>query len=173
MVTLMLPRLVDVSAASRRSASVVGRNLAALKSVYWLLLLSGFVEPLLYLLSIGVGVGALVGDLPLPDGRLVSYAEFVALADDCGRVLGPEHPDTLVARHQAKVYGQAAVGAPVSEPAGRAARAAPETSCGGRRRSGPAGRRRRWRCPERRSAPCRPGSSGSSFSRRPRTLVTR
>ncbi|MET8351877.1 MULTISPECIES: ABC transporter permease [unclassified Micromonospora] len=80
MVTLTLPRLVDVSAASRRSASVVERNVAALKSVYWLLLLSGFVEPLLYLLSIGVGVGTLVGDLPLPDGRLVSYAEFVAPA---------------------------------------------------------------------------------------------
>ncbi|MEU8181537.1 ABC transporter permease [Micromonospora sp. NPDC049044] len=80
MLTLILPRLVDVMAASRRSASVVGRNVAALKSVYWLLLLSGFVEPLLYLLSIGVGVGTLVGDLPLPDGRLVSYAEFVAPA---------------------------------------------------------------------------------------------
>lgn len=80
MVTLILPRLVDVSAASRRSASVFERNVAALKPVYWLLLLSGFVEPLLYLLSIGVGVGALVGDLPLPGGRLVSYAEFVAPA---------------------------------------------------------------------------------------------
>ncbi|MEW2431392.1 ABC transporter permease [Micromonospora sp. NPDC047644] len=80
MVTLILPRLVDVSAASRRSASVVGRNVAALKPAYWLLLLSGFVEPLLYLLSIGVGVGALVGDLPLPDGRLVAYAAFVAPA---------------------------------------------------------------------------------------------
>ncbi|MEH1029855.1 ABC transporter permease [Micromonospora profundi] len=80
MVTLMLPRMVDVSAASRRSGSVVERNVAALKSVYWLLLISGFVEPLLYLLSIGVGVGSLVGDLPLPDGRLVSYAAFVAPA---------------------------------------------------------------------------------------------
>ncbi|MGC5291338.1 ABC transporter permease [Micromonospora sp. DT231] len=80
MITLVLPRLVDVSSASRRSASVVGRNVAALKPVYWLLLLSGFVEPLLYLLSIGVGVGALIGDLPLPDGRLVSYAGFVAPA---------------------------------------------------------------------------------------------
>ncbi|MDG4805624.1 ABC transporter permease [Micromonospora sp. WMMD1120] len=80
MVTLLLPRLVDVSGASRRSASVLERNVTALKSVYWLLLLSGFVEPLLYLLSIGVGVGALVGELPLPDGRLVPYAEFVAPA---------------------------------------------------------------------------------------------
>ncbi|MFI7607919.1 ABC transporter permease [Micromonospora sp. NPDC049366] len=80
MVSLVLPRLVDVSAASRRSASVAERNVAALKSVYWLLLVSGFVEPLLYLLSIGVGVGALVGDLTLPGGQVVTYAAFVAPA---------------------------------------------------------------------------------------------
>ncbi|MEU5567752.1 ABC transporter permease [Micromonospora musae] len=80
MVALVLPRLIDVSAASRRSVSVTERNIAALRSVYWLLLVSGFVEPLLYLFSIGVGVGALVGDLNLPDGRLVSYAAFVAPA---------------------------------------------------------------------------------------------
>ncbi|MER7460765.1 ABC transporter permease [Micromonospora sp. NPDC126480] len=80
MVSLVLPRLVDVSAASRRSASVTERNVAALKSVYWLLLVSGFVEPLLYLLSIGVGVGALVGDLTLTGGQVVTYAAFVAPA---------------------------------------------------------------------------------------------
>ncbi|MFG3704020.1 ABC transporter permease [Micromonospora sp. NPDC047670] len=80
MVSLVLPRLVDVSAASRRSASVAERNVAALRSVYWLLLLSGFVEPLFYLLSIGVGVGALVGDLTLPGGEVVTYAAFVAPA---------------------------------------------------------------------------------------------
>ncbi|MEV2238831.1 ABC transporter permease [Micromonospora sp. NPDC049891] len=80
MVTLVLPRLVDVSAASRRSASVTERNVAALRSVYWLLLVSGFVEPLLYLLSIGVGVGALIGDLTLPGGTVVTYAAFVAPA---------------------------------------------------------------------------------------------
>ncbi|TDC30629.1 ABC transporter [Micromonospora sp. 15K316] len=80
MVALVLPRLIDVSAASRRSLSVAERNIAALRSVYWLLLVSGFVEPLLYLLSIGVGVGALVGDLSLADGRTVGYAAFVAPA---------------------------------------------------------------------------------------------
>ncbi|SCL66868.1 ABC transporter permease [Micromonospora peucetia] len=77
MVGLLLPRLV---AASRRSVSVAERNVAALKAVYWLLLVSGFVEPLLYLLSIGVGVGALVGDLTLPGGEVVTYAAFVAPA---------------------------------------------------------------------------------------------
>ncbi|MEV1143378.1 ABC transporter permease [Micromonospora sp. NPDC049799] len=80
MVSFVLPRLVDVSSASRRSASVTERNVAALRSVYWLLLVSGFVEPLLYLLSIGVGVGALVGDIPLPGGEVVTYAAFVAPA---------------------------------------------------------------------------------------------
>ncbi|MEU5944404.1 ABC transporter permease [Micromonospora sp. NPDC047465] len=80
MVSLVLPRLVDVAAATRRSTSVAERNVAALKSVYWLLLVSGFVEPLFYLLSIGVGVGALVGDLTLPGGQVVTYAAFVAPA---------------------------------------------------------------------------------------------
>nr|BFE79559.1 ABC transporter permease [Planobispora longispora] len=47
---------------------------------YWLVLLSGFFEPVLYLFSIGVGVGALVGDLVLPGGRTVEYAVFVAPA---------------------------------------------------------------------------------------------
>jgi lipooligosaccharide transport system permease protein len=43
-------------------------------------LLSGLLEPVLYLFSIGVGVGALVGDLTLPDGKVVAYAAFVAPA---------------------------------------------------------------------------------------------
>ncbi|MEU6074671.1 ABC transporter permease [Micromonospora sp. NPDC047074] len=80
MVALVLPRLLNVAAASRRSASVAERNVAALKPVYWLLLASGIVEPLLYLFSIGVGVGALIGDLTLPGGEVVTYAAFVAPA---------------------------------------------------------------------------------------------
>lgn len=67
-----------IDASVKRSGAVTRRNIAALPSGYWLVVLSGFFEPLLYLLSIGVGVGALVGKLPLPDGRLVDYAAFVA-----------------------------------------------------------------------------------------------
>lgn len=67
-------------AVGRRALSVSERNVAALKSAYWLVLLSGFLEPLLYLLSIGIGVGALVGDLTLPGGEVVEYAAFVAPA---------------------------------------------------------------------------------------------
>ncbi|MFU8850125.1 ABC transporter permease [Micromonospora sp. SL1-18] len=80
MVGLVLPRLVSFEGAPRRSASVAERNLTALRSAYWLVLLSGFLEPVLYLFSIGVGVGALVGDLTLPGGQVVSYAAFVAPA---------------------------------------------------------------------------------------------
>ena len=39
---------------------------------------AGFAEPVLYLLSIGVGVGALVGDVQLGGGRSVPYQVFVA-----------------------------------------------------------------------------------------------
>jgi lipooligosaccharide transport system permease protein len=64
----------------QRAASVTNRNITALQSLYWLLIVSGFFEPLLYLLSIGVGVGALIGNIHLPDGSVVSYATFVAPA---------------------------------------------------------------------------------------------
>jgi len=63
-----------------RTGSVTRRNIAALRSAYWLVMISGFLEPLLYLFSMGIGVGRLVGSLPLPDGRLVPYAAYVAPA---------------------------------------------------------------------------------------------
>ncbi|MEU7871071.1 ABC transporter permease [Dactylosporangium sp. NPDC049140] len=61
--------------------SVAARNVAAARHMtYWLVLASGFAEPMLYLFSIGVGVGRLIGDVPIGGGRAVSYAEFVAPA---------------------------------------------------------------------------------------------
>jgi len=45
----------------------------------WLVLASGFVEPLFYLLSIGVGIGELVGKVSF-DGHAVGYTSFVAPA---------------------------------------------------------------------------------------------
>jgi lipooligosaccharide transport system permease protein len=77
---MILPRLQSLRGTGRRAASVTERNIATLKPAYLGVLLSGFVEPVLYLLSIGVGVGALIGDLTLPDGRVVAYAVFVAPA---------------------------------------------------------------------------------------------
>src|SRR5215470_5224204 len=46
----------------------------------WLMLASGIGEPLFYLLSIGVGIGHLVGTVAGPGGQPVAYAAFVAPA---------------------------------------------------------------------------------------------
>ncbi|MEU4564737.1 ABC transporter permease [Actinoplanes sp. NPDC023936] len=73
-------KLASVRAAGRRSSSVAARNVAALGSAYWLVMLGGFLEPVLYLFSIGVGVGELIGDITLPGGEVVGYAVFVAPA---------------------------------------------------------------------------------------------
>lgn len=43
----------------------------------WVAFLTGFTEPLFYLLSIGIGVGALVGGFEV-NGAFVDYADFVA-----------------------------------------------------------------------------------------------
>ena len=45
----------------------------------WIIIVSGFFEPLFYLLSIRVGINELVGDIVV-DGRVVEYASFVAPA---------------------------------------------------------------------------------------------
>jgi lipooligosaccharide transport system permease protein len=82
LVTFVLPRLLSVKGTGRRSVAVAERNVSALRSgpAYWFVILSGFFEPLLYLFSIGIGVGKLIGDLTLANGRTVSYAAFVAPA---------------------------------------------------------------------------------------------
>jgi lipooligosaccharide transport system permease protein len=44
----------------------------------WLVFASGVFEPLFYLLSLGLGLGALIGKVPGPGGTLVPYRQFVA-----------------------------------------------------------------------------------------------
>jgi lipooligosaccharide transport system permease protein len=80
--TLALPTVARrVERRWSNSVAVAGRNATAARHfAYWWVLLSGFFEPLLYLLSIGIGVGQLVGDFRLADGRIVTYAAFVAPA---------------------------------------------------------------------------------------------
>jgi lipooligosaccharide transport system permease protein len=46
----------------------------------WGMLISGFFEPLFYLLSIGVGIGKLVGTVTGPSGHPVGFTSFVAPA---------------------------------------------------------------------------------------------
>jgi lipooligosaccharide transport system permease protein len=62
-----------------RAGLMVERN-ARVYRRGWLVLVSGFFEPLFYLLSVGVGVARLVGDVEGPSGRLISYTAFVAPA---------------------------------------------------------------------------------------------
>lgn len=71
----LLPR---ANRPTRRSARVVERDIAVAKQV-WLVIVSGLFEPVFYLLSIGIGIGHLVGDVSVA-GHLVSYRRFVAPA---------------------------------------------------------------------------------------------
>ena len=60
-------------------AHVIERNFLAYRRM-WVIFLTGFVEPLLFLLSIGVGVGHLVGTVNVPGVGAVPYDVFVAPA---------------------------------------------------------------------------------------------
>jgi lipooligosaccharide transport system permease protein len=62
-----------------RAHRLLERNLMVYRRL-WLVMVSGFFEPVFYLLSVGLGVGALVGDVTLSSGDVISYAAFVAPA---------------------------------------------------------------------------------------------
>ncbi len=64
---------------SRRSARLIERNLYVYKHG-WMIILSGFFEPLFYLLGIGFGLGVLIGSIAGPAGEPISYQLFVAPA---------------------------------------------------------------------------------------------
>ena len=53
---------------SRRALRLIERNLYVYRHG-WIVIVSGFFEPLFYLLSIGFGLGALVGNVPGPGGK--------------------------------------------------------------------------------------------------------
>jgi lipooligosaccharide transport system permease protein len=55
---------------------VIERNVVAYRRM-WVMFATGFAEPFLYLLSIGIGVGHLVGQVPFAGGH-VPYEDFVA-----------------------------------------------------------------------------------------------
>jgi len=72
-------RVLPYSLGGRRAILLIERNLYVYRSG-WLVLFSGFFEPLFYLLSIGFGIGGMVGDVPGPGGVPIPYALFVAPA---------------------------------------------------------------------------------------------
>jgi lipooligosaccharide transport system permease protein len=71
-----LPAVIGTFLRARR---LVQRNLLVYRHS-WMVIFSGFFEPLFYLLGIGYGLGTIVGDVTLADGRVVAYAAFVAPA---------------------------------------------------------------------------------------------
>ncbi|MGI8822704.1 MAG: ABC transporter permease [Acidimicrobiia bacterium] len=76
----LLSRVVPPAAlGSRRALRLVERNLMVYRRA-WVIIFSGFFEPVFYLFAVGVGIGVLVGDIDMGGGRMVSYAEFVAPA---------------------------------------------------------------------------------------------
>jgi lipooligosaccharide transport system permease protein len=78
MAMLSLRRSLQIPAPDR-AAHIVERN-AIVQRRGWPVIVSGFIEPLLYLLAIGFGVGALVGATVVADGHPLRYAVFVAPA---------------------------------------------------------------------------------------------
>ena len=72
-------RVFPTRLGSRRAALLIERNTMAL-GTNWVMVLGGFFEPLFYLLSIGYGLGGMVGDVPGPGGQPIPYALFVAPA---------------------------------------------------------------------------------------------
>jgi lipooligosaccharide transport system permease protein len=62
-----------------RSVRLVERAVMVYRRVP-IVFLSALVEPMLYLFALGVGLGALVGEVAGPGGTLVSYGAFVAPA---------------------------------------------------------------------------------------------
>jgi lipooligosaccharide transport system permease protein len=64
---------------SRRARFLVERNIYVYRHG-WIVILSGFFEPLFYLGSIGFGLGALVGTVNGPGGQPIPYQLFVAPA---------------------------------------------------------------------------------------------
>jgi lipooligosaccharide transport system permease protein len=65
--------------SSRRAGRLVERNVMSYRR-NWMLLLSGFFEPVFYLFGIGYGLGSLVPSVVGPDGQAISYGLFVAPA---------------------------------------------------------------------------------------------
>jgi lipooligosaccharide transport system permease protein len=73
LVRLLLP----AGSYAGRSRALLLRSATASRRA-WLAFVSGFFEPVFYLLAMGQGLGSMVGMLPGPDGAPISYAAFIA-----------------------------------------------------------------------------------------------
>ena len=77
MTAIALPlRGVPLKPSAQRSMTITERN-ALVYFRLWYMFVTGFFEPFFYLLSIGIGVGELVGGIEV-GGRTIRYEAFVA-----------------------------------------------------------------------------------------------
>ena len=83
------------SVYSGRAMVMIERALFAAKSSNWLIIVSGFVEPVLYLMAFGFGIGQLIGDIQDGNGnpatlKGLSYAvtAIVQAEATCPELLG-------------------------------------------------------------------------------------
>lgn len=65
---------------SRRARTLIQRNFMAFKTTNWMVVVSGFVEPLFYLAAFGYGLGNFVGDVTDGNGNAVTYAAYITPA---------------------------------------------------------------------------------------------
>ena len=123
-----------------RGVLLVERNLMSYRRM-WPIIVSGFFEPLFYLLSLGFGLGGYVGEVVI-DGVPIDYATFVApgllaasamngaFYDATQRLLEAEVPEALrrdpldTARAERCRHGRSGVGA-LPRPALRDRRSSP------------------------------------------------
>jgi lipooligosaccharide transport system permease protein len=77
MTTIQLRRVLPFG--SRHSVHIIERNRLIFRRG-WMIIFSGFFEPLFYLLGIGFGLGSLIGSVQGPNGQPIPYAVFVAPA---------------------------------------------------------------------------------------------
>ena len=75
----LLPRSVSGLYAGN-IRSVIRRGWDATRASNILTILSGFFEPVFYLLSLGIAFGALVGAVQSPSGESITYAAYIAPA---------------------------------------------------------------------------------------------
>jgi len=70
-------RLLPAGSYAGRSHALLLRSATASRRT-WLAFVSGFFEPIFYLLALGQGLGSLVGQVDGPGGVPISYAAFIA-----------------------------------------------------------------------------------------------
>jgi lipooligosaccharide transport system permease protein len=74
-----LARALPVPAGAGMARTLVERNVTAFRHG-WIALVTGFAEPVFYLFSLGIGIGALVRTVTTDAGTTVTYPQFVAPA---------------------------------------------------------------------------------------------